>query len=423
MGFGSIARALPRGTRYPEPTLNENRHRTWMGGGFALTADGQLIESPGWGVEDELVLGIPAAWRAMNLIAGFISQLALRVYDDTVPNQLINPLPQVVKRPWPLLTYSDWMFAAVTSVVLRGNLIAVKADYDPASGMPRQLLPVHPDDVTMEMDDGYPWYNIVGMDRWMSWNEIFHARGYLSPGSLWGVGVIEAHRRGLRYSRTLADFGQQAYSNGGVPPVVIKVNKPELSDTEAAYIQGRWVARHASGNRQPAVIPQIMDVEKIGLSMQDAEYLQSRMFNVAEIAYMFNLAPEDLSASLVGSNSSLTYSNLDQKTRDRLLYTMQPIMVRIEQTYGDVLPGAQTARFTAEETMRMSFKERMDAYKVARETGVYTLDELRAMERQPPLPAGYADPMMPKTIEATPPQNPREDDETSTPENTEGELE
>ena len=38
-----------------------------------------------------------------------------------------------------------------------------------------------------------------------------------------------------------------------------------------------------------------MEVEKIGLSMQDAEYLQSRMFNVAEIAFMFNLSPEDLS--------------------------------------------------------------------------------------------------------------------------------
>jgi len=139
-----------------------------------------------------------------------------------------------------------------------------------------------------------------------------------------------------------------------------------------------------------------MEVEKIGLSMQDAEYLQSRMFNVAEIAFMFNLSPEDLSATLTTGGSSLTYGNLDQKTRDRLLYSMQPIMVRIEQTFADILPGKTLARYSSEETMRMSFKERMESYKLARETGVYTLEELRVLERLGPLPAGYEDPMLKK---------------------------
>jgi HK97 family phage portal protein len=396
MGFGSIVRAMPRGTREPEPALNENRYRTWMGGGYAITADGQVIESPAWGTQDQMVLGIPAAWRAMNLVAGFISQLMLRCYDDMIPNAEITPTPQVVKRPWPLLTYADYFFAMVTSIVLRGNFVGVRADYEESSGLPRQILPVHPDDVVMDMVRGIPYYEITGMDRPLRYDEIFHVRGYLSPGSLWGVGVIEAHRKNLRYSNTLADFGQQAYSNGGVPPVVIKVNKPELSEPEAAYIQGRWVARHASGNRQPAVIPATMEVEKIGLSMQDAEYLQSRMFNVAEIAFMFNLSPEDLSATLTTGGSSLTYGNLDQKTRDRLLYSMQPIMVRIEQTFADILPGKTLARYSSEETMRMSFKERMESYKLARETGVYTLEELRVLERLGPLPAGYEDPMLKK---------------------------
>ena len=394
MGFGSIVRALPRGTRTPEPIPDETNYRTWMSGGYAYTKDGVLIESPGWGSEDEMVLGIPAAWRAMNFIAGFISQMNLRVYDDDDPNVEILPAPQVVSRPWPLIGYSDYFFAAVTSVVLRGNFIGIKADYDQSSGLPRQILPVHPDDITMEMFGGFPYYQIAGMDRWMPYTEVIHVRGYLSPASLWGVGVIEAHRKNLRFARTLMDYGQQAYSNGGVPPVVIKVNKPELSEVEAAYIQARWVARHATGNRQPAVVPANMEVSPIGLSMQDAEYLQSRMFNVAEIAYMFNIAPEDLSAALGASSSSLTYSNLDQKVRDRLLYSFQPIMVRFEQAWSDLMPGSKKTRFTAEEMLRSSFRERMEAYKLARESGVYTLEELRVLERLPKLPPGYVDPMM-----------------------------
>lgn len=403
MGFGSIVRALPRGTREPEPVLQENRHRTWMSGGLALTKDGQLIDAPGWGAsEDELVLGIPAAWRAMNFVAGFISQMNLRAYDDADPNVELLPAPQVVTRPWPLLGYSDYFFALVTSVVLRGNFVGIKADFDQSSGMPRQIIPVHPDDIVLEMERGYPWYQVAGLDRWFGWNEVIHVRGYLSPGSLWGVGVIEAHRKNLRYAHTLMSYGQQAYSNGGVPPVVIKVNKPELSEPEAAYVQQRWVARHASGNRQPAVIPSNMEVSPIGLSMQDAEYLQSRMFSVAEIAYMFNIAPEDLSASLSPSGSSLTYSNLDQKVRDRLIYTMQPIMVRIEQAWSDLMPGATKTRFTAEEMLRSSFRERMESYKLARESGVYTLDELRVLERLPKLPAGYQDPMMKQSIAPAP---------------------
>ena len=89
-----------------------------------------------------------------------------------------------------------------------------------------------------------------------------------------------------------------------------------------------------------------------GLLPRRRRRLAASVAVVAEIAFMFNLSPEDLSASLTSSVANMTYANLDQKTRDRLLYSMQPIMVRFEQTFGDILPGSQTARFTTEEMMR-----------------------------------------------------------------------
>jgi HK97 family phage portal protein len=236
----------------------------------------------------------------------------------------------------------------------------------------------------VEVQGGLPWYNIFGLDRPLHWSDVFHARYFLPPGSFVGIGAIEAHRRSLTQSRVLMEYGQNSYSSGAVPPVVIKVNKPELDEGEAEYIQQRWMARHASGNRLPAVVPGIMDISPIGMSMQDAEYLSSRKFNVAEIAYMFNLAPEDLGVT-AGEARALTYQNLEQATLQRLVYTMQPIMSRIEQTFRSCLPGSKLARFITADILRTDFKTRMEGYAIAIKAGVMTVDEVRALEKARPL--------------------------------------
>jgi HK97 family phage portal protein len=388
MGIVNLLRAtIPRGTREPEPAPWPTAHTPWWGpwGSLPWASDGSVQPTVvnTYGDAEAAALAIPAAWRATNLIAGFIAQMPLNALDGNPPEH-IDTSKQLLNNPWPVISYFDWMFSAVTSVVLRGNFYAVKTDFDEATGNPRQLIPISSDDVTVNYEKGRLTYRIVGVDHDLSWMDVFHVRGFMMPGMLTGVGVIEAHRAGLRATRELMDYGAGAYSSGAIPPVVMRVDKPELTEEEAEYLQSRWVQRHNSRDRRPAVIPKIVELEKVGLSMQDAEYLESRQFSIAEVAFMFNLDPEDLSASLgAGKSGRIEYQNIEAKMRDRLVFSLQPWMSRFEQAYAMDLPGNAYARFNTNELFRADSYTRMRTYDLALRNQIFTLPEVRMMERMP----------------------------------------
>jgi HK97 family phage portal protein len=351
-----------------------------------------------WGDAVSAGLAIPAAWRAVNLIAGFVAQMPLRQMTDYPPVYL-DEYSQLLSNPWPVIGYYNWVFGAVASIVLRGNFYAAKADFDLATGNPRQYIPIGVDDVTLEFVDGMLLYHVNGLAEPLTWQSMLHIRGFMMPGMLAGIGVIEAHRAQMQGIRTLMDYGTGAYAGGGVPPVVMRVDKPELSEQEAEYLQSRWVQRHSALDRRPAVIPKIVEIEKVGLSMQDAEYLQSRAFSIAEVAYMFNLDPVDLDATFGQGGGHLRYQNMEAKTRDRLIYSLQRWISPVEQAFDMDMPGNTHARFWTGELFRADSKSRMETYDIALRNDIYTDDEVREMEHLTPLTQAQKDANNP-----TPPQ-------------------
>jgi HK97 family phage portal protein len=405
-GLATILRStMPKGIRDPEPAPWNTLGQPWWGPWQQLpwSSDGSIdptvINTAGDAVAS--TLAIPACWRATNLIAGFVAQMTLIEMDDYPPS-LSKNRNQLLENPWPLIGYFNWMFSCAASVVLNGNFYAVKADFDPTTGYPRQYIPVAHDDVTVDFEDGFLVYTINGFPRKLEWTEMFHVRGFMLPGMLTGIGVIEAHRQSLKHVRQLMDYGAGAYAGGGVPPVVMRVDKPELSEQEAEYLQSRWVQRHSALDRRPAVIPKIVELEKVGLSMQDAEYLQSREFSIAEIAYMFNLDPSDLSAEFGPHSGRIQYQNMESKTRDRMIYSLQRWMSPIEQAFGIDMSGDSHARFDAAQLFRADTKSRMETYDIALRNNIYTLDEVRRMEYLDPLPKSEITPPTPLHLVPSP---------------------
>ena len=375
----SLVRSMPRGTRDPVPTPVP---RPEWGPGYLIPATpGSGVSVQNYPSADDKVMAIPAAWRCMNMIGGLIAQMPLTGFSKEPINEPLESQPQIITRPWPILTYFDWVFCSVMSMVLHGDMFAIKADYDEATGRPRQLIPIHPDDVYVDVFKGLPYYDVSPLGKTYSYEQMLHIRGFMLPGSLTGIGVVEAHRKNIHDTKALQDFGANAYTSGAVPPVVITVNKSEITEAEVEYLQTRWMLRHHSGNRVPAVVPKIVEVQPIGLSMADAEYLESRKFSVAEIAFMFNLSPEDLSTSMGGPG--LTYANVESKVRERLLYCLQPWMSRIEQAFTDLMPGSQYTRFDTSTVLRSDAPTRIKMYSDGLEAGIYTLNEIRRWEGMP----------------------------------------
>lgn len=322
-------------------------------------------------VTESSTLGLAAAWRALTLIGNSVAGRRLRaVVDDSV----VTPTPSILVRPNAMYTPSEFWFAVVYSLLMRGNVYALKTDFDPA-GYPRQLVLVHPDVVTVTTEAGRPWYHVG--QAVFDWSQVWHVRWVTVPGQAVGLGVVESHRKGLGLAQASQDFSLNTFQNGSVPSGILKVDRPDLAEGQAVAVKAQWMA--AMDDRAPAVLPRMYDFQPLSWSPEDAELLASRQMSVAEVALMFGLDPTDLGASIGGS--SITYANIESREMARQNDTYGPIMTRLEESAFELLPGIMEARFDRPE--HTDAATRADVHDRRLANGSLTMNEVRREQRRP----------------------------------------
>jgi len=323
-----------------------------------------------------------AAWRCEHILSDGIGALEVFAYDDRQADKRIES-PRVLADPWPIMTPVEWRAMVVSSLVMHGNAFLVPYDPDPRTGYPRQLPIVHPDDVEIEIIRGVPAYYIGGSRAPI---EMLHIRGYTPVGGVRGIGVVTAMRQGIQTAADIDRYQGANFQQSSVPPAIIKVNRPEISESQATDIQQRWMARHGWGNRAPAVIPSSMDVQPMAWSPEDTQFLESKQLQAAEICWWFGIDPRILTLS--ASGQSLTYSNLESTYVDLQRMSMVPWTSRIEAALGRVLPRHHLAKFDFAPLLRTTLKERYAAYETALDGGWLTIEEVRALENLGPIEEG-----------------------------------
>ena len=206
------------------------------------------------------------------------------------------------------------------------------------------------------------------------------------PGSWNGLGVIEAQRKALATSVDMQNYQSTTFSSGGVPSAVISLDAKNVPTETLIQVGEDWQAAFGSGNRKPVVLSQGMTVAPIAWSPLDAQFLESRQFDIAEIALMFGLNPTDLTATIGGSN--LTYANVSDANQERVKRSYAPWTMRIESAWSRLLPQGNRLVANPEAILRMSTAERYASYTTALGAGFMTIDEVRALEHLPPMNTG-----------------------------------
>src|SRR5215467_4962153 len=151
-----VARALPRSTRPPVPIPSDSPRRVINATGGSdwwpwLWRDGD--PSTGWptplrmlpnAATETSVTGVPAAWKCFGFIANAAASCAPPVEFDSQGERVDEmSMSNVVLRPWAFLTAHEFWVQAFTSALLFGNFVGINIDVDPATGFPRQVMPVH----------------------------------------------------------------------------------------------------------------------------------------------------------------------------------------------------------------------------------------------------------------------------------------
>jgi len=322
-------------------------------------------------VTDDSALALVTLYRCIDLIASTIGSLSVHVYRD---DERVRPTPQLVEHPNVSESRVDTFSALITSALMRGNGYAVLGDLD-RFGHPRQMVVLSPDAVQVRLAPSGAMTYSVG-DESYGPGEMLHLRGFVRPGHVVGSGILDLQRHALGLAIAEHEYTERIFSEGSIPSGVISTDA-DITPEAATALKHAWINSHGGRDRTPAVLSGGIKYHAIQLSNSDLELLSARKWSATQIAAMFGVP-----AHLAGapSESSMTYSTTTEDARAFVRFGLRPHIVRLEQALTKALPRGQAASITLGDYLQPDLLTRMQAAQIAVDSGIKTVEEIRAEE-------------------------------------------
>lgn len=338
----------------------------------------------GVAVNAESALKLSAVWACVGLMADTVASLPLVVYrnlpNDSGKERARNhPLyPVLHRQPNDNQTAFEFWQMMLGHALLRGNGYA--RIVPGARGFVDQLIPLHPDDVQPEeLTDGSGRlrYQIDGKPH--NQEDIFHLRGLSLDGKM-GLSVIAYARETMGISLAAERYGGRFFGNDSRPGGVLKTDR-KLSEDAGKRLKSSWEAAHTGSNQhRVAVLEEGLEWQQIGISPEDAQFLETREFQAEDICRWFRVPPH-----MVGLTSKSTSwgSGIEQMSIGFATYTLRPWLVRIQQGISKDLilaPDTYFAEFIVEGLLQGDIATRYNAYQVGVTNGWLSSNEVRRKE-------------------------------------------
>jgi HK97 family phage portal protein len=369
------------GTPPRDPVVAE-----WWGGSSG-TASGASVTA-------DSAMRVSAVFACVRVLAESVASLPCHLHkrtpDDGKERASGNSLYPVLKtRPNRFQTAFQFWEMAVAHAALRGNGYA---EIVTAPNGRIELIPRHPDRITpFWAPDGLPAYHYAplnGPSRTILFGEMFHLAG-LSDDGLSGLSPVRLHRESIGLAMATEEHGARLFSNGANPGGVLE-HPGILTDEAYKRLKESWSERHAglSNAHKPAILEEGLKWTALGMSNEDAQFLETRKYQVTDIARIFRVPPH-----MVNDLDRATFSNIEQQSIDFVVNTLRPWLVRIEQAISRdlILPSQQAdyfAEFLIDGLMRGDIQSRYRAYATGRQWGWLSANDIRRLENQNPIENG-----------------------------------
>jgi len=320
-------------------------------------------------------LTLPSVYRAVSILTTTSKQMSIQtVRDDREVSS-----PSFIRQPNPLTSRSTFIEQTIVSLSTQGNAYWF-IDRDSA-GKLIALTPLNPLDMLVETDTAgkivrYQYQGITYLPQ-----RIKHLALFQPPGSPLGLGPIQAASASIHGAIELRDYASQWFEKGGVPSGVLRTDQ-FITDEQVAAAKAAW-NETAGAKNGVAVLGSNWNYAPVYLKPEELQFLQNQAYSVTEVARLFGVPATLMLTSAEGT--SLTYQNVSQEWLAFIRFTLMQYLIVIEDALTDFLPGRQKAQFNLEAILRPDTMTRYESYKLAREAGWMTVDEIRAKEDMPPL--------------------------------------
>ena len=349
-------------------------------------------------VNERSSMQMTAVYSCVRILSEAVAGLPLHLYQYTDKSSkekaVDNPLYFLLHdEPNTEMTSFVFRETLMTHLLLWGN--AYSQIIRNGKGEVMGLYPLMPDRMAVNRDEKgrlYFEYMVSSDDAKtlkdgtvrLSPYDVLHIPG-LGFDGLVGYSPIAMAKNAIGLAIAAEEYGSKFYANGATPSGILEypgtVKEPDK-------VRESWNAGFggSSNAHKIAVLEEGMKYTPISISPNEAQFLETRKFQINEIARIFRVPPH-----MVGDLEKSSFSNIEQQSLEFVKYTLEPWLVRWEQAMQRALiPQDDKSRyfikFNVDGLLRGDYQSRMQGYATARQNGWMSANDIRELENLDRIP-------------------------------------
>ena len=343
---------------------------------FGLSSSGQTVN-------ERTALQTAIVYACVRVLSETIASLPLHTYRYTTNGKekaIDHPMYYLLhSEPNPEMTSFMFRETLMAHLLLWGNAYAqIIRD---GRGKVVGLYPLLPNKMVVNRNNhGQLYYQYVkdGHTYILNRYEVLHIPG-LGFDGLIGYSPIAMAKNAIGMAIATEEYGAKFFANGANPGGVLE--HPGVVK-DPARIRESWnaVYQGSSNAHRVAVLEEGMKFQSIGIPPEQAQFLETRKFQINEIARIFRIPPH-----MVGDLEKSSFSNIEQQSLEFVMYTLDPWVVRWEQAiqralFSDSEKQQYFVKFNVDGLLRGNYESRMNGYAVGRQNGWLSANDIRELE-------------------------------------------
>jgi len=320
-------------------------------------------------------MNISAVFRAVEIISDSVATLPIRVKAVNEKDEIkSHPLNLVFADKYNVMSKYNFIKLLIQSVILKGNGFAYIERGEDGSVL--RLRYLESSDVQIFWDKNkeqlYYTCNVISRKRIEPINMIHLVKN--SYDGINGVSVLSYAARSLKLANNTENSANSFFTNGCNLSGVLTV-QGQVTDKQREQIRQSWNSAYSNGGNGLAILQGNMEYKPIQLSAADSQLLESRLFNVQDIARFFGISPV-----LLGDLSHSSYATIEAAQQEFLLHTLNPYIVMIEEEFTrKLVKPSENLEINFDETalLKTDKKALADYYGSLLDKGVLSINEVR----------------------------------------------
>lgn len=351
-------------------------------------------------VSPAMAMKLTAVFGCVRVLSESVGMLPCFLYQSTDSGRVKAPKEKLYSllytAPNDYMTPQEFWEYLIASLCLRGNFYAYKVK---ALGEIVELLPLLPGNVQPKLDENWnPVYQVTfpdGSRDVLSQDEIWHVRTF-TMDSLVGLSPISYARQTIGLGLATEEHGARLFSNGAVSSGVLQTDQA-LTNEAYTRLKETFQEQHQglSNAHKPMILEMGLKWNQISMSAEDAQFLETRKFQLEEICRIFRVP-----LHMLQNTDRATFNNIENLGMGFVNYSLVPYLTRIEQRINVGLVNREKrgqfyAKFNVGALLRGDMKSRYESYATGINWGILSPNECRDLEERNPREGGdiYLTPM------------------------------